>query len=1152
MGDQSNADEQAEIDNLMSADVEETEMSTCLAFRVSLTDFTCTAAVASTLDGEDIEGTDPAESALPDVLVLSTTLLGESVVSAPISKGDDGTYDFSEFSHVFLRDESKNLLLNSLVRDCVLAVDVLDAKDTAQDGEEQLPLASLSLDLSPFLEGQESIGGGDSPLTFTASNGSKTSGEQVHINVALASGTFTVEKKSVVQSDEAAGDAAPADEVEDNSATPSGQFMPLPLLSGEESAGSVIVTTQLSAISPIPAPSLLSGCILGDDVKDETPVLVEMGVASIMPCGTIDTMAADGFASIFSTFSMDSSAEEDASSISPTATNACKTFISSPLKDTIIEKLVAKEPMLVEMMMTSSTPSVSEEKSSEVQERMHAIASVDLSPLLEPGCSSLTATVLLTAPEPPSLISTTPLNVAPLLPCFSTTTTTTTTTDMPPNNGLDDNGKGNLWSTSSCSMCLELTFSRPLIPPWEAPSKPSMTVDKLIPSRSQPRDQLDEERGVKMFGERVQDISRQMCEVYLSAVASQANKKQSLTAEQIGDGSLSESEKINRRRALIYELNKSGAYMSMKESLKSSVVAIVREKFCLSGSMSKDEMSAVYNDLYVLLSEKAHGILNGERAEVNNAMRTSDGSGLDGKDNTLRSMDASKKEEAEVEELRSELSKLKDLADELEAEGDFSSAAAQHQSRLSTANSKSESAGVAKSGLKAAVWYDYGAFCMRSSPPERAKAEECFRECLQCCSDAETDDSSPDTEMKPRFESEVPSLILLASLLICDGILEQAEVYAYRAMELMPSACTWSLLALLYEDLGRVKERDNSLYMSKKLALSDAPTAISAGNSSHKAMELTLLLLDTHLHEVASRALEQAMTIMSFTSSSGPDSDGSSQQQVSTADETDSLLCQARCDELSGNLEEAGTCLRKASVIAPAASKSRVLVMLGKHYASLGSVPEAIASLESAMKIADGFVPLDAYMMLCTLHSSCGNHAVARVRYLDACRSCPCCSTWLGAGIASYRLGLLHDAEMCLSEANVLDNYRPNVWGYLALVSLAAGRPEESAQAIRLAIQNGIKDANILAELGDMYKNSGKTVEAVRLYRLATGCSGCDSSVFVRLGEALVNTRDFKRAREALVMAMQLQQGSGAEQDYTQSVAELVKKCDLELGIVEE
>ena len=157
---------------------------------------------------------------------------------------------------------------------------------------------------------------------------------------------------------------------------------------------------------------------------------------------------------------------------------------------------------------------------------------------------------------------------------------------------------------------------------------------------------------------------------------------------------------------------------------------------------------------------------------------------------------------------------------------------------------------------------------------------------------------------------------------------------------------------------------------------------------------------------------------------------------------TDALLCQARCDELGGRAEEAGASLRRAAEASP--GDARVLVMLGKHYAARGETAEAVAALEAASRASGAAIPLDASLLLGGLHARAGNHAVARARYLDACRVIPCCSTWLGAGVASYRLGQLHDAEMCLAEANVLDNHRPAVWAHLAL--LCAQCSAEDAQ----------------------------------------------------------------------------------------------------------
>lgn len=55
-------------------------------------------------------------------------------------------------------------------------------------------------------------------------------------------------------------------------------------------------------------------------------------------------------------------------------------------------------------------------------------------------------------------------------------------------------------------------------------------------------------------------------------------------------GSASEAELKDRKEALAYELNRSGAYYNMQERLKTSIVRVVKEKFRKSGDMGPEEM----------------------------------------------------------------------------------------------------------------------------------------------------------------------------------------------------------------------------------------------------------------------------------------------------------------------------------------------------------------------------------------------------------------------------------------------------------------------------------------------------------------------------------------------------------------------------------
>ena len=115
MGDHFDQNEGAAVESMVECNDNET--STCLAFRLSLTDFSSVAS-SGIVNGEDRDtAVESTTSQLPDMLLLATTVLGEKVVSAPMTKGEDGVYDFNGFTHIFLRDGTRNVLLNSLVRD---------------------------------------------------------------------------------------------------------------------------------------------------------------------------------------------------------------------------------------------------------------------------------------------------------------------------------------------------------------------------------------------------------------------------------------------------------------------------------------------------------------------------------------------------------------------------------------------------------------------------------------------------------------------------------------------------------------------------------------------------------------------------------------------------------------------------------------------------------------------------------------------------------------------------------------------------------------------------------------------------------------------------------------------------------------------------
>uniref|UniRef100_A0A8C4SEI2 Cilia and flagella associated protein 70 n=1 Tax=Erpetoichthys calabaricus TaxID=27687 RepID=A0A8C4SEI2_ERPCA len=89
---------------------------------------------------------------------------------------------------------------------------------------------------------------------------------------------------------------------------------------------------------------------------------------------------------------------------------------------------------------------------------------------------------------------------------------------------------------------------------------------------------------------------------------------------------------------------------------------------------------------------------------------------------------------------------------------------------------------------------------------------------------------------------------------------------------------------------------------------------------------------------------------------------------------------------------------------------------------------------------------LDFVRDACEMHTVClrlgsiylleKEYEKAKYTYLMACKKSPSCLCWLGVGVACYRLGELEEAEDALSEANIMNNRNPEVWGYLTLICL--------------------------------------------------------------------------------------------------------------------
>ena len=136
----------------------------------------------------------------------------------------------------------------------------------------------------------------------------------------------------------------------------------------------------------------------------------------------------------------------------------------------------------------------------------------------------------------------------------------------------------NAWAQASSKLQLLLTVARPIVPEWKPPPKPAKTLSDLIP----PRDLHPKPPPVTAsedFKAQVEVVARALAREYSSVFPT----PESALVVEAG----------TRHKQLVFELNRSGKYLQLKDSLRKAVVRIVRERFLKSGSMSPNEMAQV-------------------------------------------------------------------------------------------------------------------------------------------------------------------------------------------------------------------------------------------------------------------------------------------------------------------------------------------------------------------------------------------------------------------------------------------------------------------------------------------------------------------------------------------------------------------------------
>uniref|UniRef100_A0A4W4H1S9 Cilia and flagella associated protein 70 n=1 Tax=Electrophorus electricus TaxID=8005 RepID=A0A4W4H1S9_ELEEL len=579
---------------------------------------------------------------------------------------------------------------------------------------------------------------------------------------------------------------------------------------------------------------------------------------------------------------------------------------------------------------------------------------------------------------------------------------------------LQMNAEGQMYADSRSYIIIEITLEKPLIPK-RPPEELAKRVMELIPTRpSLPRCPVGAERAVQEYKAQIASVAAQVLEEYQQMFGA---------AFVAGAEPLDPTTQEQRKSQLFGELNCSGKYFAFKEQMKYSVVRIVREKMLRTEAFTEPEqLQAFLSQLYIFLVDEMHVALN----------------------KTLT---------ADVQEVQAQplldCAQLIHFAREAELNGDYKLAAHYYKERL------------ARDRSNPSHWFDYGVFYMLTT--DYSKAEECFRTAVSI------------------DQSHVSSLLMCGILSEMNEQYEEAGTFLEGATCIDPSSViAWTLFGLFYlaqENFIQAEMAFQEATKQLRAPLQKSPTShviqpeegdkVNADDKATVLQHNTTTRLNTTIYmvtvkfllrnyalQMAQRALAQELLC--------PDGGPSSSYH----------LALAHVQLLRGEYSNAGASLQEA--LSDNIQNPDIWALYGHWYYLVKDYHQAQKCYERTLDfVTDASDTHHIYIRLGSIYLQSGEYEKAKPIYLRACGSSPSCFTWLGLGSACYRLGELAEAEDALTEANILDNGNPEVWGYLSLVCLKTGRKVEAEQSYKYALKFNLPEEPLLQEIKELQAHVG-------------------------------------------------------------------------------
>ncbi|XP_074088928.1 cilia- and flagella-associated protein 70 isoform X2 [Macrotis lagotis] len=642
---------------------------------------------------------------------------------------------------------------------------------------------------------------------------------------------------------------------------------------------------------------------------------------------------------------------------------------------------------------------------------------------------------------------------------------------------LYQNPDGQQYLEAGTYLVLEFELEKPLVPK-RLPEDLASRVKEMIPQRpTLVRRTGGAQKAMNDYHNQIQNIASAILEEYHKMFGKELATGKDLDNQPLED----------QKCQLNYELNCSGKYFAFKEQLKHSVVKIVREKYLKTTAFeNQEELQAFISELYIFLVDQMHVTLNQSRLEET--------------------------QPTSVAVISTTSEQLRLFAYEAQINEDYPLATVYYEERLVRDSQNLEH------------WLDYGSFCLLIN--DIIKAQECFRKALSL---NQTNINSlllcglMSIMLEHYDEAEIffedatcldPTSVVAWTLL---GLFYEIQNNDIR-MEMAFHEANKQLNARLAKEKTTAESVDVGGKLESSLTL-----GVVRSSSPTKGEIPQDELLDDTCKQYCESSEQPGPSIQSqdvssiqrpfksFTlskdtpkkasksqiSSNGPASSafsGVSPKPCSIFMETTRFLMKVNAIQyvhtvLAHELlypQGGPSCeyylvlaqthllkkdFAKAEEYLQAASQMdyldpNVWGLKGHFFYLNGNHAEAKECYERTVSfVVDAAEMHFIYLRLGSIYLEDREYEKAKNTYLLACKKSPSCLTWLGVGIACYRLEELTHAEDALSEANALNNYNAEVWAYLTLVCLKAGRQLEAEQSYKYTLKLKLKDEALLKEI---------------------------------------------------------------------------------------